>query len=265
MNVIGHHDDEPHDGVRGFFTGVGGTTDKQAGASGGLEYGFKNWLVRGSASAQRTGDFDTPVGVIPNSASRSNALSFGTGYYGNKVYIGGSYGYDVRRYGIPFAALFEEEKTEGELPVVDEDIDVRARQHRARINGGFRNLVNEIVSGVQYNLDYSDYRHKEIERSEGVDNVGTIFDNKTFSYRAVFEQAKRGPLTGRFGFEGFSRDYEVNGEEQLIQGKINHDAFSVFGLEELNFDRVKFQFGGRVEHNRYDPVNTDLLNRSISV
>ena len=31
VNVIGHHEDEAHDGVRGFFTGVGGTTDKQAG------------------------------------------------------------------------------------------------------------------------------------------------------------------------------------------------------------------------------------------
>ena len=265
VNVIGHHDDEPHDGFRGFFTGVAGTTDKQAGGSGGLEYGFKKWLVRGSASAQRTGDFDTPIGVIPNSASRSNAVTFGTGYYGNKAYLSGSYGYDVRRYGIPFAALFEEVPTEvGELPTVDDEIDLRARRHNARVTGGFRNLVNDFISGVQYNLDYSDYRHKEIERSEGIDNVGTIFDNKTFSYRSLFEQTKRGRLSGRFGFEGFSRDYEVNGEEQLIQGKINHDAFSAFGLEEYDLDRVKLQFGARVENNRYDPDNGDLRPRSFT-
>ena len=52
VNVIGHHEDEAHDGVRGFFTGVGGTADKQAGASGGLEYGINKWLFRGNASAQ---------------------------------------------------------------------------------------------------------------------------------------------------------------------------------------------------------------------
>ncbi|HKP70154.1 MAG TPA: TonB-dependent receptor [Pyrinomonadaceae bacterium] len=265
VNVIGHHEDEAHDGVRGFFTGVGGTADKQAGGSGGLEYGFNKWLIRGNASAQRTGDFDTPIGVIPNSATRSNSLSLGGGYYGTKAYVGGTYGYDVRRYGIPFAALFEEPATElGELPTVDEDIDIRARRHNARIAGGFRDLTNNFISGIQYNFDYTDYRHKEIERVDDIDNVGTTFDNKTFSYRSLFEQAKRGSLTGRFGFEGFSRDYEVNGEEQLIQGKIDHNSFSAFGLEELNFDRVKFQFGGRVEHNSYNPENGDLRDRSFT-
>ena len=264
VNVIGHHEDEAHDGVRGFFTGVGGTTDKQAGAAGGLEYGINKWLIRGSASAQRTGDFDTPIGEIPNSATRSNAVSFGGGYYATKAYVSGTYGFDVRRYGIPFAALFEEEPTEGELPVVEEEIDVRARRHNFRVTGGFRELTNNFISGAQYSFDYTDYRHKEIERFEDVDEVGTIFDNKTFSYRTLFEQAKRGKLTGRFGFEGFSRDYEVDGEEQLIQGKVDHNAFSVFGLEELNFDRVKFQFGGRIEHNSYDPEDAGLRDRSFT-
>jgi len=264
VNVIGHHEDDAHDGVRGFFTGVGGTTDKQAGGAGGLEYGFNKWLIRGNASAQRTGDFDTPLGEIPNSATRSNALSFGGGYYGTRAYIGGSYGFDVRRYGIPFAALFEETPKEGELPVVDNDVDIRARRHNAKISGGFRDLTNKFISGVQYSLDYTDYRHKEIDVVDEVDEVGTVFDNKTFSYRSLFEQAKRGKLTGRFGFEGFGREYEVNGEEQLIQGKIDHNAFSVFGLEELNFDRVKFQFGARFEHNSYDPENADLGDRSFT-
>ena len=95
-----------------------------------------------------------------------------------------------------------------------------------------------------------------------MDEIGTVFNNKTFSYRSLFEQTKHGRLTGRFGFEGFNREYEVNGAEQLIQGKVKHNAFSVFGLEELNFKRVKFQFGGRVESNRYDPESIDLLDRS---
>lgn len=265
VNVIGHHEDEAQDGFRGFFTGVSGTADKQAGGAGGLEYGVKNWLVRGNLSAQRTGDFQTPIGEIPNSASRSNAFTFGLGYYGDKAYLGGSYGYDVRRYGIPFAALFEAGGSEeGELPVVDDEIDVRARRHNLRLTGGFKELINPFVSGIQYSLDYSDYRHKEIERADGIDTVGTIFDNKTVSYRSLFEQTKHNKLTGRFGVEGFSRDYEVNGAEQLIEGKVKHNAFSVFGLEELNFERVKFQFGGRVENNRYNPESVDLRDRGFT-
>ena len=100
--------------------------------------------------------------------------------------------------------------------------------------------------------------------AEGIDTVGTTFDNKTVSYRSLFEQTKQGKLTGRFGFEGFSRDYEVNGAEQLIQGKVKHNAFSAFGLEELSFERVKFQFGGRIDNNRYDPQNADLRDRGFT-
>ena len=267
VNVISNDENDAHDGIRGYFNGVGSTADRQGGAAAGLEYGIGKILLRGSYSAQRTGDYSTPIGRIPNSASRSNTESFGIGYYGDKAYISGTYGLDIRRYGVPFAALFEGEghdKPEGELPVVDDEIDIRQRRHNFRIKGGFRDLTNPFVSGIQYNLDYSDYRHKEIETADGIDETGTIFDNKTFSYRSLFEQAKRGRLTGRFGFEGFDRGYEVNGAEQLIEGKVKHKAFSVFALEEIDLERVKFQFGGRIEHNRYNPENIVLVDRSFT-
>lgn len=266
VNVIANDENREHDGLRGFFTGVAGTVNRQAGFSSGLEYGWNNWLLRGNFSTQRTGDYDTPLGRVPNSSSRVNAGSFGTGYFGNKAYLTGTYSFDIRRYGVPYAALFhehDEEEDADELPHLDEEIDLRQRQHRFRLNGGFRNL-NTFLSGIQYNLDYSDYQHKEIETIDEIDEVGTIFDNKVFSYRSLFEQTKYRQLTGRFGFEGFNRDYEVNGEEQLIQGKVKQNSFSVFALEELDFERVKFQFGGRVENNRYRPENPGLLDREFT-
>lgn len=269
VNVIGNDENRSHDGFRGFLTGVGGTTDRQGGISGGLEYGYKNWLFRGNVSAQRTGDYNTPIGRVENSASRSNTESFGAGYYADKFWVNGTYGLDIRRYGIPYAAIFEGGGEEvraafGVLPTVDDDIDLRQRRHNFRINGGFRDLNNPFLSGVQYNLDYTDYRHKEIEIADGIAETGTIFDNKTFSYRSLFEQTKYGKLTGRFGFEGFNRGYEVNGAEQLVVGKIKQNAFSAFTLQELGFERVKFQFGGRIENNRYRPDNTDYLERDFT-
>ena len=269
VNVIGHDDDEASDGFRGFATVVGGSADKQAGVSSGLEYGYRKFLLRGNLSAQRTGDYNSPLGTIPNSASRSNSTSFTAGYFGQKAFARGTYGFDVRRYGIPFAALFEGgdeggEALAGALPTVDDEVDLRARKHNVRFGGGFRDLSNSFLSGLQYNFDYTNYRHKEIERADGIDTVGTIFDNETFSYRSMFEQAKHGKLSGRFGFEGFNRDYAVNGAEQLIQGSVKHNSFSAFALEELSLDRVKFQFGGRVENTRYRPENADLLGRSFT-
>ncbi len=267
VNVIGHHDDDFHEGFRGFLTTLGSTADRQAAVSGGVEYGINNWLLRGNLGGSRTGDFETPLGRIPNSSTRSNSGSFGTGYYGEKAFFGGSYAFDLRRYGVPFAALFEghgEKPKEGELPDVDEDIDLRLRRHTVKFNGGFRDLTGPFVRDVKYSVDYTNYRHKEIEAEDGVDEVGTIFDNKIFSYRSVFEQQKYQKLSGRFGFEGFNRDYQVQGAEQLIDGKVKHNSFSVFALEELDFDRVKFQFGGRVENNRYNAENSELRDRNFT-
>lgn len=267
VNVIGHHNDDYHDGFRGFATVVGGTADRQGAFSGGAEYGIKRWLFRANLGAARTGDYRSPIGRVDNSSSRSNTASGGMGYFGEKAFFNGNYGYDVRRYGVPYAALFEGGKKKevlGELPEVDEEIDLRLRRHNLRFNGGFRDLSNSFVNGLTYNFDYTDYRHQEIETEDGLDSIGTVFSNKTVSYRAVFEQQAYKKLTGRFGFEGFDRDYQVEGAEQLIDGKVGHTAFSAFGLEELNFGRVKLQFGGRIERNSYDPENTELRKRDFT-
>ncbi len=271
INVIENDENEPHNGFRGYLTTLGSTANKEGAFSAGGEYGFRNWLFRGSLTAQRTGDYQTPIGKIPNSATRANSGSFGLGYYGTKAYLSGNFSTSIRRYGVPFGALFEggeeppEELFGGELPPApDEDIDLRQRDYGFRLSGGFRNLNNPFLSGVQYNLGYSDYRHKEIEIEDGEAEVGTIFDNKTFTYRSIFEQTKYKKLTGRFGFDGFNREYEVNGAEQLVNGKIKQNAFSVFVLEELGFERVKFQFGGRIENNRYNAENPEYLDRSFT-
>ncbi len=268
VNVIGNDENKPHDGIRGFLTGVGGTANRQGGLSGGLDYGFRNWIFRGGASAQRTGDYQSPIGRIPNSASRSNSGNFSTGYYSNRIWAAASFDADIRRYGIPYAAFFEGGggmKTFGEIPPTpDEDVDLRQRSYGYRFKGGFRDLRNPFVSEIQYNVGYSDYNHKEIEVIDGEDEIGTVFSNKTFSYRSMFEQTKYKALSGRFGFEGFSRDYLVTGAEQLVDGKIRQNSFSVFGLEELAFDRVRFQFGGRVENNRYAAENSVYRDRNFT-
>lgn len=265
VNAIGQDGGDYHDGLRGAITGIGGTANNQGATAGNLEYGRKQWMFRGSVSAQRSGDYDSPAGKIQNSGARSNTETFGAGYYGPRSFFSGSYGLDIRRYGVPFAPLFEEGgPVDGEIPFLEEEIDIRQRRHNFRFNGGFSELRNSFVNGINYTVNYTNYRHKELETADGIDEVATRFDNKTFTYRSVFEQQKRGRLTGRFGFEGFVRNYEINGAEQLITGEIDHNSFSVFGLEELNFEHVKFQFGGRIERNSYNPQDPDLLNRTIS-
>ncbi|MGH9674002.1 MAG: TonB-dependent receptor domain-containing protein, partial [Bryobacteraceae bacterium] len=99
--------------------------------------------------------------------------------------------------------------------------------------------------------------HQEIV---GGEPETTLF-NKQFIYRAVFDQKRRGRLGGSFGFWGMHRDYKTIGEESLAP-PTTQNAFAAFALQEINFEGGRFQFGGRIEHNKYNPM--DLESRSFT-
>jgi iron complex outermembrane receptor protein len=299
VNAVSGDENDAHPGLRGYFTGLGGTVNRQGGLAGGLEYGFKRFLFTGSGSFLNEGDFRTPLGIIPNSASRSSVGSTSFGYFGDKGYVRGRFNFDRRRYGIPYAPLFEEgslitttggepcesEEEEGlrggeepcqydvyairdqfanQLPETpEEQIDIKMRRDNFRFAGGFRNLQSAIPQADFY-VDFTKYKHDEIETADGIDEVATTFWNDTLTYRGVFQQAKYKKLTGRFGFEGFRRSYLTEGAESLVEGRIRQNNFSFFALEELDFDRVALQFGGRVETNRYRPTDPIYQERDFT-
>jgi iron complex outermembrane receptor protein len=259
--VSRHHEfhDHPHEGLSGFLTGVGGSANSLGGGSAGFEYGVGRWLLWGSGGGQRTGEYQTPLGAVENSQSRIRHGSGGFGYYRNRSFFSLGYGYQDGRYGIPPLELEEEEdhdEEEEEEEHGHEDVEISMRRHNLRFNGGFRDIGGGLDS-FRLSLNYSDYRHNELEEGE----IGTRFFNKRFDYRGVFTQRQAGRLSGSFGFQGLHRDYEAVGEESLAP-PVQQDGFAVFALEEVDLERLRLQFGGRVEHNRYDP--TGLVSRSFT-
>ena len=145
----------------------------------------------------------------------------------------------------------------------DEQIDLRLKRNNYRFRGGFRDVGGPVQQG-NFSIDFTDYKHDEIETADGIDAVATSFFNDTFSYRSAFQQANYKNLTGRFGFEGYRRSFLNEGEELLVDGRVRQNNFAVFGLEELSFNRVALQFGGRVESNRYRPVNQLFADRNFT-
>src|SRR6185503_15747045 len=238
VNAISEHD-APHPGVRGYITALGSSNNWQGGGGGGIEYGTKNWLLWGNGSGQRAGDYDTPIGRIPNSYTREGAGAGGFGYFPGKTFFTLDYSFDKRRYGIPF------DPSEADPEIVF----LNPRRHSIHFNGGVRDL-DSFVTGAQFSLQYTDYKHQEIGAIDNV--VNTEVTNKTFTYRALFDERKTGKWSGSFGFSGLHRDYESVGEESLGP-PTRQNAFAAFALQKLDFERVSFQFGGRFEHNGYNP------------
>lgn len=282
VNAISRHHElhrHPHDGLRGYVSGSAGSTNALAGGSAGFEYGKGNWMMWGSGAGVRTSDYTAPdQGEIFNSRANNANGGGGFGWYGDKTYFSVEARYDDGTYGVPFANEFHgghdeeeddhdedgddhDEEEEGHDDEDDHDeeeeeierIALDTRRQSYRVNWGLYDLGSAIES-FALKLSYVDWEHDEVEFFEdGEQEIGTAFTNDQFVYRGVFQQRQQGALSGRFGFWGIDRDYEVTGEEALSP-PVDQTGFAVFALEELDFERVKFQFGGRVETQRYNPA-----------
>ena len=259
VNAVSRHHEHhrhPHEGLRGFVSGSAGTTNSLGGGSAGFELGAGKWMIWGQGGGVRAGDYTAPVqGEIFNSRSRVANGGGGFGWYGDTTFFSFDAKVDRGQYGVPFAAEIEDE--EGL-----ERISLDTRRESYRVNWGLPSLGSAIESFV-LKISYTDWEHDEVEVSEGGGRaVGTAFENNQFVYRGVFEQQKAGVLSGRFGFWGLDRGYDVAGEEALSP-PIDQRGFAVFGLEELEFERVKFQFGGRLETQQYRPVR-EAIDRGFT-
>ncbi len=241
INAISSHD-SAHEGVNGFITGLGSTNSRQLGGSGGFEFGTKKWLFWANGGGQRSQDYNTPIGQVLNSFSREVNFSGGVGYYPDKGFLSFNYTFDKRRYGIPY----DPDEVDPEI------VFLNPRRHSVELKGGFRDNPSFLQAGT-FSIQYNDYAHSEIDFDTNA--VNTAFTNKTFLYQGIFNQKKLGRLSGRFGFWGQHRDFSAAGDEALAP-PTQHNAFAVFALETLDFERLSLQMGGRVETNRYRPQDT---------
>ena len=263
VNAISRHHavhEHPHQGVRGFISSSAGSANALAGGGTGFEYGRGKWMIWGGGSGQRSGDYDTPIGPVEGSGTRSLNGQLGLGWYGERTFVSVGFKADDGIYGVPFAAQFEaEDGGEGaseEPGSSEERVQIEAQRQAFDLTWGLRN-IGPAIESFRLSFNVTEWSHDEVGVAGDDRTIGTQFDQGQFVYRGVFEQEKRGPLTGRFGFWGLLRDYDVAGEEALSP-PVDQDAAAVFGLEELEFENFKLQFGGRIERNSYDPIGLPM-------
>lgn len=241
VNAITGHD-SAHKGINGYVTALGSTNSNQAGGSAGIEWGTDRWLFWANGGGQRSGDYDSPIGRVPNSFSREGNIASGFGYYRDHGFFSFNYNFNKRRYGIPF----DPDEVDPEI------VNLNPRRHAFEARGGFRESQSWIQSGT-FSIQHIDYAHSEIDSL--TNEIGTSFKNQTTIFQAMFDQKKTGKLSGRFGSWFSHRNFAAAGDEALAP-PTRHDASAIFALETLDFENVSLQFGGRLEHNRYRPELT---------
>ncbi len=224
----------PLQGVTGNVGGDFGTNATDAGTNGNIQFGNGKYAMSAGGGARHADDFETPLGAVENSHSRSAFGSVGAAWTGDKVHAGGSYNYDESRYGIPVIE-------EGTVQVTPKRHALTARVGAERLEGAF--------DGFRTTLAYRDYEHQELEGSE----VGTLFTNNTTEFQILGSHRAVKRLKGSVGGSVLGRAFNAVGPEALSPA-VDQNGAAVFLYEELTWPHVTVQFGGRGEHARYEPA-----------
>ena len=248
VNAITPHESvraTPTDGLIGQATTDGGSTNSQTGGNASLQFGQAQWQLWAGGGRRQTDDYDTPEGPVLNSGTRLTNGRTGFGFAGERLFFRAGYQIEDGRYGVPFAGTFGDKAGAPGL------VDVDHLRQSLRVDVGARSLNTPLLESFRVATSVLDWHHEEVETEDGLDVVGTTFDNESVVVRAEFDQRVTTYLSGKFGVWSLFRDYRSRGREALTP-TTTQKAFAVFAYEELDFGRYRVQFAGRLEVNDYD-------------
>lgn len=224
---------EPVRGTHGGFRLDFGSGAREGGASADVLWGNGRWALHAGGVGRGAGDVRTPDGRIDNSQSRTGSADLGLSWTRENHYVGGSYGYDNQRYGVPV--------------IEGGGIELTPERHDFSFRAGGREL-DGLLRSYRATFAVRRYEHQELEGEA----IGTVFRNNTLDIDLLAEHRALGRLSGAAGFAVGARGFEAIGEEALAP-PVDQRQFAAFLYEELTWPHVTVQLGGRVDHVRYDP------------
>lgn len=209
-------------------------------------------------------EVENPHGTLPNSDTETETLGAGLSYFFGEHQDAGFLGVSVSdfdtSYGIPEGA---HEHEHGEEEHGDEEEEGGGgRIDMSRVRYDLKGAVTRpfgVFEGLKVRLGVTDYEHDELEANG---DVGTHFENDAWESRVELLQKERGRLSGAFGLQGGSRDFLAQGEEAFVPASTT-DSLDAFVYEELAFESVSFQLGGRWGSRDVSVSDPSLPDRSF--
>lgn len=230
--------------LSGAVEGRYGSADSLRSGGAVIEGGHKGWnyhldgfvretedlRIPGFARSERLRLLDPqPVEAenrLPNSAGKSDGGAAGVSYVGAKGWLGASVSGFNNHYGT----------------VAEPDVTIRLHQRRLDLAGEATEPV-EAIKSIRFKLGLSDYKHTEYEGPD----TGTVFKNRGYDGRLELTHNPLGRFEGAVGFQSQFSDFSALGAEAFLPATetlVN----SGFVFEELKFDKFRFEFGGRLDH-----------------
>jgi iron complex outermembrane receptor protein len=190
---------------------------------------------------------------LPNSDTKSSGFNIGTSYLLDDGYIGFSYGYLSKDYGIPGHHHHHEEDHEEDH---DEDHEAGHEEHEegeervaAEMEQSRYQLLSEInfqhsfIEKLATKIAYTDYQHHEIEEGQ----IGTTFSNESLEAKFDVTHENLAGWRGAWTVHYKYSDFEAIGEEAFTPPS-ETEMIALAWLEEKHFGNVLLQLGARAEH-----------------
>ena len=234
--------------VEGRFSGRFGTVDDEISEAGSLNFGLGPIVFHIDGFRRETQDVDIPGfarserlrrlapeenearGVLPNSYVNSEGAAAGGSFIWEGGFIGASYSGVNSNYGT----------------VAERDVHIDMAQRRFDARGAFFEPFAGIKA-INYKFAYSNYDHTEFEGPL----PGTLFEIEGYDGRVEIVHHKLGMLEGSVGYQIQRSEFSAVGEEAFLPPTAT-TIHSGFVFEEVAFDKVRFQFGARFDHQAND-------------
>lgn len=197
-------------------------------------------------------------GTQPNSNLTTDSAAAGLTWFGEKSWLGASFGLYDTNYGIPPGAHEHEEGDPDAEHEAPEYVRIDMTQYRFDMQGGVRDVGS--FQNVNIRLANTNYEHQELEGTE----TGTRFDSNTFEVRVEAVQNTWRGWDGAFGMQYVNNEFEAVGDEAFVPSTATVD-WGFFALQEREFGPFKLELGGRYDNVAVRPDVTGISQRAYDL
>ena len=251
VNVVGAGSRAARGGLSGFRgrASLGaGSADGRRQAGARFLAGGERFFAWGGGNLRRGGDYRSPLGVVPGSATRMDQGEAGLGFRGERAHVAAGFRIDDSRFGVPLAGLLH---SGGAGAEEDTRVEVGMERRQLRTDFGFRRLPG-VFEEAAFTIRLSDFVQDELETAAGGSpRLETRHENRSLVFRGEVERPG-GPFRSRVGVWAHLRDFASAGEEAKAPDT-RQTAFAAFAHQEIRASgRIGLLLGARLEKNAYD-------------
>ncbi|MDG1354730.1 MAG: TonB-dependent receptor plug domain-containing protein, partial [Opitutales bacterium] len=187
----------------GFSSGIVGIAgfDKISFQINGFIRDYKEYDTPTFYSSDHDGNTEGPFNKVANSQGESESIGFGGSYKLDSGYAGFSFSNYENVYGVP-----------GEHAELDTRIEMESDRFEFRSEIDVTDSV--WLTGIDFNLGYSDYKHSEIGKEEATDpevDTHSTYLREGFDAKIGFKH-EVGNFNGVFGIQGVFDEFKIEGE-----------------------------------------------------